>query len=328
MKKISRRNVLVGAATTVGCLVVPRIFGTEALSSSALAWSPARLDLFEDKIADPVCSFDDASLATKAVLDPSSWPLLDKLFPGFRSTESFQHLGGSSYLVTNTGRKAVRAFSTDWSVTANSTVKTKVNLHYFRPRGQRKPKMHWGVTGNKTRFTAKVPVLKAGASKLVSPYFAIAPGFYEKNGESLWNKLADPRYRSTFPVSPAKLAASSAVVKMTIDAYVTRNFHVVGPDRANLSRIISVTRNAERDEGISIWALLQKGASPQEIRQTLLGHASGLAFDITPDGDLYYRVRQRQAKVLLRRLKKAPWDKFGRTIVYLKNQPETKIKRA
>jgi hypothetical protein len=111
---------------------------------------------------------------------------------------------------------------------------------------------------------------------------------------------------------------------MRIDQAITADYATVGSVDQNLTRVFCVTRNAEHDEAVSVLKRISAGASPEQVRNQLSRDASGLGFDIQPISDLYYRVRQRQANVLLRRLKKARWDQFLRTLEYLRNQPKTK----
>lgn len=262
-------------------------------------------------------------LAVRSAADPSVAAVLDEYYPGFRQSQCFQQIGSSCYLVGNVSGKSIRAFSTNWTVTKDGNTQTKVVLHYFRPRGHRKPRMHFGRTGNKTRFTAKIPILKAGAIKLVSPYFAFTPTFYWKYGTAHWERLLNSPTHSNFPMAPAALATGSGSTSMTIDAVLTHNFYVVGPNKADLGKIVRVTRNAEHDEALSILAMITAGAPADAIRTVLQKHAFGMEFDIKPKNDLYFRVRQRQAKVLLRRLKHARPEQFAKTILYLAKQPKT-----
>jgi hypothetical protein len=311
MTLISRRD-LISAGVVVGAsALLPRqLFALSGKSGESAAQSAT------SSVGD--------FLAVSPVSDPSSAIVLNGLFPGLLPDPGFEQLRPVAFLVTNLSRSSVRAFSTHWIFTTPGYTREMSLMHYFHPRAgyMGRKRMHWGTTGNRTRLTGRIPIIKAGATRLVTPFFNWSPSFYKQHGDLDWGKLLRRRARPEVVLSD--LAKPGASVAMTISAAITKDYAWVGPDGQELARVFSVTRNAEHDEAVSVLKRISAGASPEQVREQLRHHASGLAFDIQPSSDLYYRVRQRQAKVLLRRLKKARWDQFLRTLEYLRKQPPTR----
>lgn len=314
MALISRRNLLsVGAAAGAAALLPRRLLAFSGTPRSS-APRPATLSA-------------GGLLAVTPVSDPSSVTVVDRLFPGLLADDGFQQLRSMSFLVTNLTNHAIRAFSSRWILTAPGGSREMTIMHYFHPRAGRlgRKRMHWGMKGDRTRLTGKVPIIKRGATRLVTPFFNWSPKFYKVHGTPDWAELFRDRARPEVRLS--SLTSPGTGVTMTIVAAITHDYAAVGPQSEDLARVFSVTRNAEHDEAVSVLRQVSAGASPAEVRNHLRRDASGLAFDIQATSDLYYRVRQRQAKVLLRRLEKARWDRFQRTLQYLANQPETQIRK-
>jgi hypothetical protein len=264
------------------------------------------------------------SVSVLPISNPASAALLAEHFPGLAELTEFTCFAEVSYLITNHGNAPGRAVTTVWTG-MDGTASTKAVFHYFRPRAERNPKQHFGLKGNKTRFTANVPLLRPGETKLITPFFCWSSRYFKTSGQLVLSRLALLKYKTTFPVRPTEFPLS-VPIQMTIDAVAGDECQIYGPDVYGLGKLLRSTRNAEHDEALSILKLQQGGASTSEIKQMLKNHASGLAFDITPKHDLYYRVRQRQAKVLLRRLAKARPDQFTKTLLYLAKQKRTLLR--
>jgi hypothetical protein len=192
--------------------------------------------------------------------------------------------------------------------------------HYFHPRLGSEGLRWEEKMGNKAFFTGKVPVIKAGATRLVTPFFGWSPGFYKENNKPDWTKLVLRRREVTL----SELASEDTGVAMRISAAITNDYASVGPDDEYLARVFCITRNAEHDESVSMRRIIATGASPDQVKDQLRRDGAGLDFHIRPNSALYYRVRQRQARVLLRRLKRANWEQFLETLVHLRNQPKTR----
>jgi hypothetical protein len=310
MSIVSRRNFLIGGA----------VVSSYAMGSQILGWD--LLEAAQDSNKTP--SFK-TQLSVTSLQDSSSLPVLEKLYPKFIDSDYYGMLRSSSFLVTNISGHSIRALSTKWNVNTSQGSSEKLVMQYFRPRSHSKPRMHFGIQGNKTRVTAKIPLLNSSETKLVSPFFAFSPSYYSRFGEKRLNRLFNSPIpsKSTFPVTLSELAKSTSAASMSVDAVLTYNFWVIGPNEAHLARFVRKTRNAEREEAIEISNAITAGASQKDIRDMLMSHAAGGTFGNDPKQDLWYRVKQRQAKVLLRRLNKASWSQFVGTVNYLAKQPRT-----
>jgi hypothetical protein len=112
---------------------------------------------------------------------------------------------------------------------------------------------------------------------------------------------------------------------MGIVGAIMNDYVTVGPDDDDLAWVFCVTRNAEHDEAVSVRSQILMGASPEQIKEQLRRDAPALDFDI--QSALYYKIRKRQARVLLRGLNNVPWGEFLKTLEYLRNQPRTRDSR-
>jgi hypothetical protein len=305
MSSVSRRKLIeIGVIGGAGALLSP-LFNESAFGVSSIF---------------AATSSAGALLQVRSASEPSSLDRLDQLFPGLRSQPGFRQLLPVAFLVSNVSGEAIRAFSSHWTLRMPSSTQELVVHHYFHRRGVHRGGVHFGSKGNHTRVTATVPAIRAGETRLVTPFFSWNSAYYRRHSAPNWEKILNHRARKQVVVS--ELQSDGATVSMEIVAAVLRDFSPVGPGGDRLRTIIRVSRNAEHNEAASIRNRMAAGANREQVRALLQHHASGLAFDIRPDSDLYYRVRQRQAKVLLRRLKHARWEQFVRTIEYFKKKPK------
>jgi hypothetical protein len=307
MNLISRRRVISAGAVAGAAAFFPPFFSDFLFGGSAV--QAANLSAGN-------------LLAVVPVSNPSSAVSVNKLFPGLLSDPGFQKFLPMAFLVSNVSNKPIRAFSSRWTVTDLNGQHQMDVMHYFHRRGERGAAgVYWGIKGNRTRFTGRVPVIKAGATRLVTPFFNWSPSFYKKNNNPNWTQILQRRSRPEVDLS--ELGSEGTSVTMMIGGAITHDGKSLGPYDQDLARVYRVTRNAEHDEALAVLTMVTAGASQAQIKEQLLFHGSGLAFDIQPNSDLYYRVRQRQAKVLLRRLNKARSDQFVKTLEYLKNRSRT-----
>lgn len=310
MDLLSRRKLIsIGVAAGVANMLPLQVLSQSLGAAAAQSGVPAA---------------DSILIATPAS-HPSSTSIVDRLFPGLLSDAGFQQLLPVAFLVTNSSNKSMSAFSSHWTkTTPNGSIDWSI-MHYFHRRSSSSNQlMHWGSKGNKTRYTGQIPVIKAGATRLITPFFNWGPVYYKKHGKQNWANLLSRRARRE--VSISDLTNPNTSFSMNIDAAITQDHMSLGPNDAFLVKVFTNTRNAEHDEAISVLRHMASGASTEQVKELLAQHASGLAFNIRPSSDLYYRVRQRQAKVLLRRLNHARSDQFQRTLIYLKSQSPTLIR--
>jgi hypothetical protein len=229
--------------------------------------------------------------------------LMNRYFPGLLSDDGFQQFRPLSFLASNVSNEDIRAFSTRWSVTTLRGRYERTIRHYSRPRYHEH---------NEILFTGAVPVLKTGATRLLSPFFSWSPSFYMDNARPNWTQilLRRPELELSDPGNvPTK-------VTMHIEAAITDSYVSVGPGDEYLAQAFCVTRNAEHDEAVAIRRLISAGATFGIVERRL-------RYKSKSPSSVYYRVRQRQARMLLARLYGVPWDDFLRTLQYLRDQPKT-----
>jgi hypothetical protein len=301
MVLISRRNILsLGVAASAAAFLPP-------LFSPSVFGEPA--DLANLKAGE--------LLTVAPVSDPSSAAAVESLFPGLLSDSDFRQLRPLAFLVSNISTKPIRAFSSHWTVRTSNGGYEWNRMHYFYPRGRvGHDGMHWGMKGNRTRVTGNVPIIKAGTTRLVTPFFNWSSSFFNKSDKHNWSKLLMRRPDIVVP----KLANADTTITMRVDGAITEDYASVGPRDVDLARTFFVTRNAERDEGVAVLNRISNGASPEQVGD-YLRRSSEVDSDMGPTLSTYYSVRQRQAEVLLRRFERAPWDRFLATLEYLRNQP-------
>jgi hypothetical protein len=124
----------------------------------------------------------------------------------------------------------------------------------------------------------------------------------------------------------SELAGEGASINMTIDSVITSDYGAIGPGAEYLAKTFCVTRNAEHDQAVSVRRHILAGVSAGKVTEQLRRDAAGLDFPYRPDSVLYYKVRRRQADVLLRAINNAPWDQFLDTLGYLRSQPKTRLR--
>jgi hypothetical protein len=267
-------------------------------------------------------------LAVIHASDPSFEPEIDRLFPGLRKDSVFKSIQSHAVLIRNIGTRSIRAHSTLWTATTPTGTFKATRLHFFHPRGKHPDSVQFGVTGNKTRFTGKVPLLKPGATRLLTPYFNWSPKCYLKGGTPTWHKIlnASSSRRRFF----ANLS-NATDIQVSIDAVIFNRKHMIGKDSGHLGRMYRKSRNAEHDEAADVLRMIKSGASLEDAACLLHQHASQEVPKVKNGNsrgkDIYLSVRKRQAKVLLRRLKQANKlgkpEVFVKTLNYLKKQRKT-----
>jgi hypothetical protein len=306
MGAVSRRKIIaLGAIGGAGALMPPLFRERGFGAPSVCAVPPLGVE---------------ALLRAAPASDPSSTETLDVLFPGLRFDLESVGLLPVAFLVSNFTDHTIRAFSTQWMLVSSGETKQFIVHYYFHRRSAARGRMHWGSKGNHTRVTAKVPAIQAHETRLVTPFFNWKSDYYKNHRIPTWHTLLAQRARPQVELENLRNTA----VTMRLVGAVTRSFWGIGPKGKELARIIYISRLAEYDEAAESLAYVSSGASSEQVKGRLQYHASGLAFNIRPESDLYCRVRQRQAKVLLRRLKYARWDQFLRTLEYFKKPSVSK----
>jgi hypothetical protein len=309
MPLISRRKIMALGVTAGAAAFLPPLLSRKSAAQSSVL------------IAGDL-------LAVTPMSDPSSEMVFGNLFSGLFSDRGFQQLRPLTFFVTNVTQNDIRAFSSRWAVRTLAGESKMDIMHYFHPRAAHnwRQSMRWGMRGDRTRVTGNVPMIKAGATRLVTPFFNLSSaGYktYKTDEKRLWTDFF--LRRPTAALSQA--ASTGARVTMTINAAITNDYTPVGPNDEHLASTFFVTRNAEHDEALAVLKRIAAGATREQVRHYLRGGLEGGDFKFRTDSrydNIYFIVRKRQARVLLRRLKRASWDQFLGTLQYMSSLPITK----
>lgn len=312
MPLVSRRKVIsIGVAAGLGAIFP--VDTTAGISPSYLkerTW----LGLERREGSSLVSNF----LALRSASDLAGLALLDRMFSGLTSDGAFQGFLPMAFLVTNVSRNDIRAFRTLWQITTPAG-QNETNIAYCNVGGA----LRYSANGSKKRFlvTGRIPAIKAGDTRLITPFFSLVPRTYGENERPNWGMLALQRPEAVL----LDLKAELLNVTARIDAAITDDYVAVGPAGVSLGRFFCITRNAEHDEALSLWRQIEAGASPEGLLNNLRREASAIDLDVPDPSALYYNVRRRQARTFIRRLKSRGWDQFLRTLEFMANQPKTVI---
>lgn len=325
---ITRRKLIAAGA----------VAGTAAVVSSTLSRG-VRVD--RARVNEPLSGNIADYVAIMPSSDPEFASALDKSFPGLRNDATFHKIQSHAVLVTNVCGRKINAYATHWKVATATGGYETVMRHYFHPRSKsatNPKKNHFGKKGNRTRFTGKIPALRAGATRLMTPYFNWSSHHYKTHPKPKWKKILAANESRKFCLYELSRATA---IQVSVDAVIVGNKSLIGPNISKLGKRYQATRNAEHDAAVATLKALAAGASTQDVKQLLkrLGKGktsaptnepqSGLAkpsaAPSNPIRRLYHQVCRRQAHVLMRRLQKATPDQFKHTLIYLKKQPKTHI---
>lgn len=320
MASISRRKVL-SVATAAGVVAfLPSRLAAAILPSRV---APNGSAIPPTQSATLLLASD--LLAVSHVSDPSSASRLNDLFPGLLADAGFQQFLPAAFLVTNIGVRDIRAFQCRWTITTPNGQGEIITKNFLRPYAgrYRRQLMPWGVKGDDKYFTGKIPVIRAGATRLVTPYFCWNATSYKRPDRLSWEILL--RLRSRPEIVLSDLSKPGTSVAMTIDAAILHDCSSVGPNDEDLAMVFCVTRNAEHDEAVAINNARLLGQSQEQLIDQLRRDAIGLEFQ--GNSSLYYRVRQRHANVLLSEIDRVSWNRFLDTLDYLRSQPKSRWQR-
>jgi hypothetical protein len=316
---ISRRKLLKTAAAT---------------GAASLLLHPAEMKLEALECAVRHQGVPEGYISMTAPSDPDFSALLDTHFPGLAQDTNFQKIRPYAVLIKNVSGKDINAFSTYWSVESPTGGYELTLRHFFHPSQKRLRTIHFGTQGNQTRFTGQIPAIKAGATRLLTPYFNWSTNYYRRNPKLDWAKVLASGAHASFTLDELSTATA---VHVSPDAVIFDQSQVAGPDRASLAKTYTVMRNAEHDTAAAVANLIPCEADPashvvgnlDQIRSYLA--TAGQKYPTSKQDAfkdrLYRKVRQRQATILARRLKHATPDQFVRTVQYLASQPKTTIQQ-
>lgn len=291
------------------------------LASGAAVISPLVLPGDRRALADTV----QVSTSGYAVSVVSGSDLLfggavEALYPGLTKDPTFQQIAPLALLVTHQQGPPVRGFSVAWAITTPAG-KKETPLYFYVSLGS-------PLTGHiqSALGSARRNILQIGQSRLVTPFFSWTPADYGSNSAQNWDEVLKRSYPGKFLVSELPAATQ---VKVSMDAVVFSDWKMIGPNKHKLGTKIRARRNAEHDEGLSLYKLMNNGASDNEIIETLRAH--GLAQRSYKEnlGDRWYeRSRRFHAQVLLKAFQNADRQTFTRALVRLTRQRKNLITRA
>ena len=304
--KVSRRKFMAAGAASLAVTQVPLTYvwaqnATSEFAHRQLEFTPASAPAaFEEKLA--------------------------QYFPQLLRDPHFQLLMPMCCIIENQSTLAIKAHSTTWILRGGEQVYQTTVQQFFTPRYKHSGSPNFGRTGNKTRMTGQVDLLKPKGVRLISPLFSWSPAYVTEHPNLNWAKLnRNAKTDLLFDLIPTLTSVS-----VSLEAVIFADHVVLGADRSNLARSFRVRRNAEHDEASSILHMVKANASLSSI-QAKLQYDADLKTD--PDGNvvtrknpnayLYRMTRRKQAKLLLRRLTRHGYQKFSRTLHYLAKQPKT-----
>lgn len=272
----------------------------------------------------------EVSSTSGIVLTPAHAPNFDSLlaehFPTLVDQVGFAAMRPTCVFLHNNTAKSVMAHSLVYSITTSTGLHQMAVQQMFAPRLGKHGSPEFGVSGNRTRVTGHVKLIRPSRIRLSSPFFSWSPNYLRKSPTPVWtglNRLQSGAFLRT-------LLPRIASVSVELDAVVFSDHTVWGRDTAHLARTFRVRRNAEHDEARSVQEVLRAGASQAKLEQLLALHAtspldaSGKPVSrANPNAFLYHKTRQQHARLLLIRLLKDGMPKFTRTVHYVASRKKT-----
>lgn len=245
---------------------------------------------------------------------------VEALYPRLVSDPVFQKIVHLAVLVTLHSGPGIRAYSIAWAVkTPTGTYQTAL-FSYVSPGSAAK-----GFSVS-TLGSARQEILRAGQSRLITPFFNWTPAYYLANPRPNWSTLLKAEEPGAFLVSES---ATASEVTVSLDGAVFSDWKILGPDKHNLQRRLRSKRNAEHDEALVVHRLMKKGASDSAITAAL--QAKGSAEKSWPSNDpqrWYEQSRRLQAQILLRAFTETDRTTFTRALTRLRLTKNTVITQA
>ena len=298
--KISRRSLI---------LPVDAVANSAAVASEA---KPPAADV-------NLLSASDRAVSAVSASDSSFGSAVEALYPGLQNDPVFQQIAPLALLVTHQNGPTIRAYSVAWQITTpGGTYETP--LFSFVSPGQaskgRSPS---------TLKTARQAILRAGQSRLITPFFNWSPTYYQHNPAPDWSTVLTSLEPGGFLVSELSAATQ---VRVSLDGVVFSDWKILGRDKHNLTRRLRSKRNGAHDEGLVVHRLLHAGAADSAVISTLESHAS-VARSAKREGPGYWyeQARRYQAQILLLAFQQADRKTFSKALHRLVHQKRTLITR-
>jgi hypothetical protein len=291
------------------------------LPGNAVLGSPGAASGAKPPEADVnLLSASDRTVSAVSASDSNFQSAVESLYPGLQDDPVFQKIAPLTLLVTHQNGPGIRAYSVAWQITAPAGAYETALFSYVSPGPASKGR------SSSTLGYARQAILRAGQSRLITPFFIWSPTDYQRNPHPDWSKVIMPLEPGRFLVSELPTATA---VKVSLDGVVFSDWKITGPDKHNLARRLRSTRNASHDEGLAVYRLLQGGSADSTIVATLQAHAFA-ARSSKREGPAYWyeQARRYQAQVLLLAFQQADGKIFAKALNRLVLQKKTYITRA
>ena len=264
-------------------------------------------------------STSDREVSIMSKSDDDFNQAVEESFPGLQNDPVFKMIAPLAALVIHHRGPAIKAYTISYAITTQTGTYEDALFHYSLAGGKI-------ISQNKMAIISGVrDIIKPAGIRLVTPYFSWTPEYFMENPQPNWEKFIKPVEPGAFLTHELQNATQ---VKIGLNGVIFSDHKIVGPDNHMLARRFYVQRNAEHDEGLSIWKMLRSNASDSEIADTLLSHYRSPRSNTTKNKYWYTLARRRQAGVLYEYLYAAGREKFSNAIELLVSQPKTKIARA
>jgi hypothetical protein len=229
--------------------------------------------------------------------------VLDSVYPGLRSSSTFEKLRPNTILVSNESGQPVHAFVIKWTSRTNGAAPIVTYTPYLKSAGRDRL-----VTGG--------VVLAANEVRLLSPSFA----FFQRQSFS----ALSAQIRANVEV-----ADRDAVISSSIDGVVFQDGTFAGPDEARLQDRFECERSGQHDEGYSMTLALRNQLSDDEIAAKLNEHIQkGWTYRGRVNRESFYHVsRGNEAQLLLQLLKQGGRTKFQEAVTQLLKMPRVQLRR-
>ncbi len=207
--------------------------------------------------------------------DPSFESQLGSAFPGLLSSKTYQHVRPMLVLVSNLGAHHVMAFVVRWQITHKDGSASILQEGVMQE------------ASNPVALSGQWTVLAPGRSQLVSPSF-------HWSEDSYTSVVAEHGVESYLRSVPT---VDSDTIQPVIDGVAFDDATFIGSNESRLLERLTMERNGQRDEGLSLVRMIKEGKSNEEIRDLLKLHVyEGIASrGINTNEAFYTGARGREA---------------------------------
>lgn len=277
-----------------------------AASGSAVVVTPAA----------SLLSAPDRAVVAISASDNGFQAAIAASYPGLQLDPTFQQIAPLALLVTHQKGPAIRAHSVAWNITTPTGQYTGAQFYYIHPGSPAK-----GGSLNTLRSAPRA-ILRAGQSRLVTPFFSWTPAYYQRNPKPDWGAILNS---GTGGFLASQLPAATQL-NVSLDGVVFSDWKIAGPDQHNLNKRLRSRRNAEHDEALVAYRLLKADAPDSMVAETLEAHGSAARSSQQKHPAYWYQqARRYQAQILLQSFQNTDRTQFRKAIHRLVTQKKTVI---